>query len=97
MTKEEIRLACLDLALQGNQQREMPQRRAATFEEFVGDDPIRLGCVKLAVKSHGGLARVGSERIVEEAQTYLRFVSPPPARPAAKKRGRPRRTDSPSR
>ena len=92
MSEEQIRLACMEMAIGGTGPREVPQDRAAAFVLWAGGDETRLACVRLAVKSHGHLARIGAGRLLEEAQKYLDFVTPPaPPEVATRRRGRSRR------
>ena len=90
LTEQEIRLACIEFATVGNNPRGSPQQRASVLAAWVGDSEIHLGCLRLAMKTHGNLARVGVDRVLEEATKYLDFVAPP--KPATmRKRGRPRK------
>ena len=94
----ENRLLCLELATQVKAPREPLEERANKFCEYAGDDPIRFGCIKLAVKTIGQEPRSYAGGIVEKAAEYheILFPKPKPApRPAqppvpTKKRGRNR-------
>jgi hypothetical protein len=80
----------MEMSLGGNNAREKPVDRAAAFVSWVMGNDIRLGCLRLAVKSHGGLARVGVDRVLAEANNYLEFVAVKVEAPVTRKRGRPR-------
>ena len=93
MSEEQIRLACMEMAVAGNNPRGTPEQRASVMAAWVGDSEIHLGCLRLAVKVHGKLARVGVDRVLEEATKYLAFVVPPKLTSVpARKRGRPRKS-----
>lgn len=101
LSDEQIRMACFELTLTGNNPRGTPVERAQQYVKWVAGDEIRLGCLRLASKSHGNLARIGVDRLIIEAQKILDFVSPapppaPPPKPASqaeslRRRGRPRK------
>jgi len=96
---EQTRLECLELAV------DLKQRPARAGDErdldlihgqfcaFVGgDDPVRLGCLALAMKTHGGVPRCTTDQILAAAADYLYAVSsktPRTSQPrASKRRGR---------
>ena len=74
MTETEIRLACLEYAIEGNTQREAPIARAPKLAEWVNGNPIRLACLRLAFKASGKIAKITSDALISEAEKYLEFV-----------------------
>jgi hypothetical protein len=96
MTPEEILIGCLEMAIGDVPPRESVWDRARKFRGFAAGDAVKLGCLRLAMKSHGRLARISADKILFHAKEYLDFItptsqSPQPAKPAARKRGRPRK------
>ena len=92
LDEKQVRLACIEMATVGNNPRGTPAQRASVLAAWVGDSEIHLGCLRLAMKTHGNLARIGVDRVLEEATKYLDFVAPPRmSSVAARKRGRPRK------
>ena len=92
MSEEQFRLACMELAMVGNNPRGSPAQRASVLAAWVGDSEIHLGCVRLAIQTHGNMARIGIDRVLEEATKYLDFVATPKMTSVpARKRGRPRK------
>jgi len=92
MTEEQYNLACLELALQTNNPRENLKDRVDTFSAFVAKDEIRLGCLRVAIKTFGKNARIQADRLIDEAATFLSIVSVVPAKEdPPKRRGRPKK------
>lgn len=77
MTEAETRLACLELAVTVTGPREPTEARVDQFTAFVSGDAVRLGCLRLACKTHGHVARLSAERLVEMAVGYEKIVTPP--------------------
>lgn len=78
MTETEIRLACLECAIEGNTQREAPIARAPKLADWVHGNPTRLACLRLAFKASGKIAKITSDALIAEAEKYLEFVGMQP-------------------
>ena len=93
MSEEQIRLACMEMALIGmsNNPRGSPSQRASVLVAWVGDSEARLDCLRLTVKQYGSRARIGVDRLLEEATRIFDFVAPPVAAKPTRKKVRPKK------
>ena len=94
MSDEQIRLACIKMALlRGNNPKGTPEERAGIMVAWVAGDETRLSCLSLAVEKFGSQARVGMPALLEEATKIPTFVDPPKpmSSVAARQRGRHRK------
>ncbi len=88
----ENRILCLEQATKVKNPHLPLKDRFDAFCEFVGDDPLRFACLRLAVNTHGVLPRIQPGAIVEAAEEYLKIISTPapvaPQQPEPSRRGR---------
>ena len=94
MSEEQIRLACIKMALlRGNNPKGTPEERAGIMVAWVAGSEARLSCLTLAVEKFGGQARVGMPALLGEAMKILNFVAPPKpmSSVSARQRGRNRK------
>lgn len=83
MTLGEIRVACFEQAQRMRVPRVPVEDRAKEFMRYVGDDPIKLGCLRVAVNDLGTSARASAEAIIDRAIKYHQIVSPRAPMPTA--------------
>lgn len=85
MSKEANRLLSLELALKMKVSKQSIEERVDIFAGFLGDedDPIRAGCLRLAVEGRTNVARMPAAGVVETAKDYLGIANQT-AKPAKK-------------
>lgn len=89
MSETEIRIACIDLALRTNLQRESEIPRAIKFAEWVEGDVYRLKALEAACKKQGSIAKMPTDQLLDLADKYITWACVTPPKP---KRGRPKKT-----
>ena len=88
MTEEEMRLACVEQAQRMTLPGESLADRVGILEQFVQNDPIRLGCLKASLDARRD-PRITAVAVIAGAKEILDIVRPPRReKPSARTGGR---------
>lgn len=83
MTLGEIHVACFEQAQRMRVPKQPFEDRAKEFMRYVGDDTVKLGCLRVAVNQMCGSARARAEAIIDLAIKYHQIVVPRAPMPTA--------------